>query len=140
MAISKKGKRKITVGKHIYYWVYKYLDDGLRLTVMTDEKTHSNLICDFTYKELNIYFRKLVEDDDKYKDLLLWITPGVLTPYVVHQVIDYSLENGWKPFRKDKDFVIKGIEHQLDINFWTESNKEDRKKWKSKIHNQKSKI
>ena len=28
---------------------------------MTEDKTHSRLICDFNYKELNDYFRELVK-------------------------------------------------------------------------------
>lgn len=138
MAISKKGKRKITVGEDTFYWVYKFLDDDIRLTVMTNEKSHSNLICDFSYIELNKYFRKLVEGDDKYNDLFLIISAGVLTPYVVRQVIDYGLEKGWSPHKKENDFLVKNIEHQLDINFWTESTKEEREK--HKIPNLKSKI
>jgi hypothetical protein len=127
MAISKKGKRTITVGKDVFYWLHKFEEDSLRLIVMTQEKTNSKLICDFSYRNLNIYFRELVKGDDFYKDKGLWITEGVLTPWVVRQVIDYGLENGWSPFEKGKEFSVKDIEQKLDINFWTETTSKTRK-------------
>ena len=137
MAFNKKNKRKITVGENIFYWLYKFEKDVLRLTVMTNEKTYSRLICDFKYKNLEIYFRELVKDDTFYDDKILIISAGVLTPWVVRQVIDYALHKGWKPFEKGKDFVITDIEDKIDINFWTETTAEERK---SEIQNLKSKI
>ena len=104
---------------------------------MTGEKTHSRILCDFKYKNLWLYFRELVKDDRFYNDKLLMITEGVLTPWVVRQVMDNALQKGWKPFTKGKDFVITDIEDKIDINFWTETTAEERK---SKIRNPKSKI
>ena len=127
MTISKKNKRKIIIGQNVFHWIYKYEKDALRLTVMTDEKTHSRLICDFSYKELNIYFWELVKDDDFYKDKGLFITPGVLTPYVVKRTIDLAIGAGWKPFEKGENFTLKNIENKIDINFWTESTAVTRK-------------
>lgn len=127
MAISKRKKRKIIIDEDVFYWVYKFQNDVLQLIVMTDEKTHSRLICDFTFKELNAYFRELVKDDGFYKDKLLILSPGVLTPFVVRQTIDIALSQGWKPFQKEKDFTLKNIAHKIDINFWTESTPEERK-------------
>ncbi|MGI9055724.1 MAG: hypothetical protein ACR2F2_07975 [Pyrinomonadaceae bacterium] len=137
MAISKRNKRKITVGQNVFYWVYKFQKDVLRLIIMTEEKTHSRLICDFKYKNLWLYFGELVKDDEFYDDKLLLISAGILTPWVVRQVIDNALQKGWKPFDKGKDFLIEDIVDKIDINFWTESTAKERK---SKIQNPKSKI
>lgn len=104
---------------------------------MADEKTHSRLFCDLSYKELHIYFWELVKEEDFYKDKGLWITPGILTPFVVRQIIDLAIGAGWKPFEKGKDFILNNIEHKIDINFWTESTSETRQ---SEIRNTKSKI
>ncbi len=94
---------------------------------MTNEKTHSRLICDFKYKNLWLYFRELVKknlwlyfrelvkDDEFYDDKMLIITEGVLTPWVVRQAIDNSLEKGWKLFSKDNDFVIKDISRSTKV-------------------------
>src|SRR5215203_3520105 len=132
MAFNKKNKRKITVNENVFYWFYKFKKDILRLTAMTEEKSYTRLICDFKYKNLWLYFRELVKDDKFYDDKLLIITAGVLTPWVVRQVIDNALQKGWKPFTKGKDFVINDIEDKIDINFWTETTAEERK---SKIQN-----
>ncbi|HEY8559324.1 MAG TPA: hypothetical protein VIL74_02890 [Pyrinomonadaceae bacterium] len=137
MSVNKRNKRKITVNENVFYWLYKITDDSLRLTVMTDEKAHSRLVCDLKYKNLWLYFKELVKDDEFYKDKLSMITPGVLTPWAVRQIIDYALQNGWKSFEKGADFVITDIEDKIDINFWTETTTEERR---SKIRNPKSKI
>ncbi|HRH41142.1 MAG TPA: hypothetical protein PKY82_05815 [Pyrinomonadaceae bacterium] len=135
MAISKKGKRKIIVGKDEFYWTYKFQAEVLRLIIMLEEKSNSRLVCDFNYDNLCLYFKGLVSSDE-LRDFLI-ITPGIFTPWVVRQVIDYGLLNGWKPFEKGKDFFVKDIEKNLDINFWTETTPETRK---SAIQNPQSKI
>lgn len=127
MTISRRNKRKITVDENVFYWVYKFQDDSLRLTVMTDKKSNSRLICDFDYRKLESYFRELVKDDDSYADKFLIISPGVLTPYVIKQTIDLALKADWKPFEQGSDFLLKDIENKIDINFWTESTAEERK-------------
>ena len=109
MAISKKGKRKITVGKYVFYWISDFQIDILRLTIMTEEKSHSRLICDFDYKNFWYYFKEVIENRD------INIPSWNLSPKIVRQVIDYSLANGWKPFEKGKDFVIKDIEEKINI-------------------------
>lgn len=110
MAISKKGKRKITVGKNVFYWISDFQRDNLRLTIMTEEKSHSRLICDFEYKDFWLYFKEIVEGKD------IKIPSWNLSPKIVRQVIDYAISNGWKPFEKGKDFVIKDIESKIEIN------------------------
>lgn len=109
MAISKKGKRKIIVGKDEFYWISDFQADILRLTIMTEEKTNSRLICDFEYKDFWLYFKEIVEGKD------IKITSWLLSPKIVRQVIDYAILNGWKPFEKGKDFVIQDIENKIDL-------------------------
>lgn len=104
MAISKKEKRKITVGKDEFYWISDFQAEILRLTIMTEEKSHSRLICDFEYKNFWLYFKEIVEGKD------IKIPSWNLSPKIVRQVIDYAILNGWNPFEKGKDFVIKDIE------------------------------
>lgn len=133
MAFSKKNKRKITVGENAFYWFYDFQKDILRLTVMSGEKTYSRLVCDFKYKNLWLYFSELVKGEELYDNKILIISAGVLTPWVVRQVIDYGLKNGWQPFTKGPAFIINDIEASLDINLWTESTSETRK-FTSKAH------
>lgn len=109
MAISKKGKRKITVGKDVFYWISDFQTDILRLTVMTEEKSHSRLICDFEYKNFWYYFKEIVQGQD------IKIPSWNLSPKIVRQVIDYAILNGWKPLENGKDFVIKDIESKINI-------------------------
>lgn len=127
MAISTKNKRKITVGENAFYWTTRSKQQStvLRLTVMTEDKTHSRLICDFKCKNMYLYWGDA--DANIY----------VLTPSIIRDTIEIAKETGWKPSEKGKDFVLINIEHEIDINFWTESAPETRR---SKIENLKSKI
>ena len=109
MAISKKGKRKITVGKDVFYWISDFQTDILRLTVMTEEKSNSRLICDFEYKNFWLYFKEIVQGQD------IKIPSWNLSPKIVRQVINYGITNGWRPFEKGKEFVIKNIESKINI-------------------------
>jgi len=143
MAIRTKNKRKITVGEDVFYWTcsYRYPENILRLTVMTDEKTRSRLVCKFNYKDFWLYFDDLVygnlKRDELYDDDLLEATNGIITPWLARQVIDHALQKGWKPLTKGRDFVITETEDKFDTNFWTEAGLKARK---SEIRNPKSKI
>jgi hypothetical protein len=139
MSFNTRNKRKITVGENVFYWTFKiqYAEDILRLTVITEDKTHSRLICKFNYKDFWLYFSDGLSEDERYNNELLKITNGNITPWLVRQVIDSAIKKGWKPFEKGKDFLIKETEDKIDINFWTETTAKERK---SKIRNPKSKI
>ncbi|MBX7171798.1 MAG: hypothetical protein K1X72_12630 [Pyrinomonadaceae bacterium] len=109
MAFSNKGKRKITLGKDVFYWISDFRTDILRLTIMTEEKAHSRLICEFEYKDFWYYFKQFVEDQNIK-------TPNWnLSPKIVRQAIDYAILKGWKPFEKGKDFVLKDMENKIKI-------------------------
>lgn len=110
MTISKKGKRKLTVGKNEFYWISDFQRDILRLTIMTEEKSHSRLICDFEYKNFWLYFKKIVQGEN------IKIPSWNLSPKIVKKVIDYGIANGWKPFEKGKSVIIKDIESKININ------------------------
>jgi hypothetical protein len=89
MALSRKNKRKITVGENVFNWIVRnqLSKDILRLTVITEYKTHSRLICKFRYKDFWFYFKEIVEGelkaDECYNDELLKLTNGALTPRLV---------------------------------------------------------
>ena len=129
MSFNTKNKRKITVGENVFYWTFKiqFPEDILRLTVMTEDKTRSRLICKFKYKDFWLYFSDGLKENERYNDELLKITRGNITPWLVRQVIDNAIKKGWKPFEKGKDFVIKETEDKIDINFCTETTAKERK-------------
>jgi hypothetical protein len=102
MAISKKGKRKITVGKDIFYWIYKFQKEILRLTIMIEDKTLSRLIYNFNCKDYWLY-----------PDIRVWD----FSPNIVRQAIEYGLKNGWNPAEKGKDFIINEVGESFDLTF-----------------------
>lgn len=103
MVISKKGKRKIKVNENVFYWSANFGTDILRLTIMTDEKSFSRLICEFNYKNRWLYFKEGKGDT--------WI----LTPHIVRQSIDYGISEGWSPFEKGRDLFIENMEKILNL-------------------------
>ena len=119
MAISTKGKRKITVGKDVFYWIYKFQEDILRSTTMSEDKTHSRLIYYFNCRNYWLYSEKRVWD---------------FSPSIIRQAIEYGLKKGWNPAEKGKDFIINEIGESFDLIFKSSETHQ------SKIQNLKSKI
>jgi hypothetical protein len=134
MAINKRHKRKITAGESVFYWTSKYFypHNILRLTVMTDEKTHSRLVRKFKYKDFRLYFKEFVEGEirreDFYENELMNITDGSLIPWLDRQIIQVGRREGWKPLTKEKDFVMEKITEKIDINLLTERAQKMRQK------------
>lgn len=118
-----KNKRRIDVDGDVFYWTFKirYPQDILRLTVMTEEKTHSRLICNFRYKDFRLFFSDHLQPDEHYDDELLKITGGNLTPWLVRQVVDHALKKGWKPLAKGQDFIISETEAKINVDDGTET-------------------
>lgn len=117
MAISKKGKRKITVGNDVFYWIYKFQKDFLRLTIMSEEKTNSRLIYHFNCKDYWLNRETRVWD---------------FSPNIIKKATEFGLSSGWNPLQKGKDFIIKEVEKSFDQFFESEISES--------IQNPKSKI
>ena len=131
MAISKRNKRKITIDQNIFYWTHRFHKDFLRLTVMTDEKSNSSLICDFKALDPWLHFKEILQGKIAPAETLL-----IIKPHLVRQVIDVALKSGWKPFEKGGDFILIDIEQKIDVNFGNEIIQN----LKSEFQNLKSKI
>ena len=116
MAISKRNKRKIVVGQNVFYWIHKFHKEFLRLTIMTDEKSNSRLICDFKALDPWLHFKEILDGRIDPAETLL-----VIKPHLVNQVINIALKSGWKPFEKGGDFFLKDIEQKININFGNET-------------------
>ena len=70
---------------------------------MSEEKSFSQLICEFNHKDFWLYLSEGTGDK--------WI----LTPQIIRQSIEYGLANGWKPREKEKHFIVKNMDKILDI-------------------------
>lgn len=116
MAISKRNKRKITVNQDEFYWFHKFHEDFLRLTVMTDEKNNSRLICDFKALDPWLHFKEILQRKIDPEEASL-----IIKPRLVSQVINIALKSGWKPFEKGGDFILKDIEQKIDLEFGNET-------------------
>lgn len=106
MAISKKNKRKIIVNENdeLYWTCTRHSSkDLLILRIMSEEKSLSQLICEFNHKDFWLHFKD--GTGDKWN----------LSPQIVRQSIEYGLSNGWNPHKKESHFVVKNMNEILKI-------------------------
>lgn len=70
---------------------------------MSEEKSFSQLICEFNHKDFWLYFSEGTSDNWK------------LTPEIIKRSIEYGLKNGWNPYKREKHFVVTNMDKILDI-------------------------
>lgn len=105
MAFSKKNKNKIKYENNEFYWSgRKNFDENiLTLRIMSEEKSYSQLVCEFNHKDFWLYFSEGTGDT--------WN----LSPQIVKRCIEYGLANGWNPDKKEKHFIVKNMDKILNI-------------------------
>lgn len=109
MAITKKGKRKITVGNQLYYWSTRGEDYSIALSLMTDFEGSGIAFCHFDYHHIP------VKQTNKYGEYISLSDQFVITPYIVRQAIEIALENGWKPLEKGPNLNLGSLDEKIDL-------------------------
>ena len=92
MAISKKGFRKITVDKRVFYWKFSE-----KVLVTCDEIKNSLLIVDFGWYDVWLYVN---DKENRPSDF----EPKTVTPKFVSESISFALKNGWKDGKIEIEF------------------------------------
>ena len=105
MAISKRNKRKIKYENSEFYWSVrtKLAEDILILRIMSEEKSFSQLICEFNHRDFWLYFSEGTGDTWNF------------SPQIIKQCIEYGLANGWNPDKKESNFIVENMDKILDI-------------------------
>lgn len=110
MTMPKKGRRKITVDGELYYWKTRINKQRIKhpsadafqidVTIVIEHSQYpsSDLIVSFIGKELWAY------------GVISGVQTISITPSVVRSVIQYALNNGWKPQKNKQNVVIKNAE------------------------------
>ena len=115
MAFSKKKKRKITVDGQEYFWSATGDDGWINLYVMVNIQGGQKLWCQFDYHQ-----DKTPHDDGGGFTLS---NQFVITPYIVRQVIEYGLKNGWTPLEKGAEIRLGYLDDKIDLRL--DQNKEN---------------
>jgi hypothetical protein len=115
MALNKKERRKIVVDDKEYFWIATGNDGWIDLCISSEIKGSPKLLTGFDYKypvddDINIAYQ------------------FVITPYIVRQVIEYALSQGWKPFEKGKDFALP-VDDKIDLRLDKNTAISEKKSW-----------
>jgi hypothetical protein len=112
MTLPSKGLRKILVDDMRYAWSATGNDGRIGLTIAPLEGDGQILRTSFGYHSKLI--RKIVKSDgssiENYRQQF------VITPFIVRQVIEYGLDNGWHPSKKGKQIYIENMDEKIDLN------------------------
>ncbi len=111
MTLPKKGLRKITVDGFHYAWSAKGNDGGISLTVAPLYNEGQILTTEFDYHS-KVVDGGILEDGSKWRTSIQQL---IVTPYIVRQVIEYALKNGWNPLEKGPQLNIYPIEDKIDL-------------------------
>lgn len=114
MAIPKKGLRTITVQGKKFGWISSGTDNGVYIVVVAlPQRTGRKLVWGTAY-----YYRPPEPIPDRsgqntagygYKNIT------TITPYIVRQVIDHALQQGWDPDTPAKDWFFLKKETVIDL-------------------------
>jgi hypothetical protein len=116
VTFSQKKRRKITVGDHDFFWVATGNDGYIDLCVSSEIKGSPKLLTAFDY----------------HYDAQSSAKQFVVTPFIVRQVIEHALQNGWKPFEKGRDLELPAAD-KFNLNLLTKTKRPPSVNPKSKI-------
>ena len=106
MAFAKKSKRRITVGDQAYFWSCTGDDGWISVWVGCDVQGGQRLSCSFDYHQ-----------DVMPSGPGRWTVSNqfVVTPYIVRQVIDHALAQGWTPLSGGGELQLGSLDGLIDL-------------------------
>jgi hypothetical protein len=109
MAFPKKSKRRIVVDGHLLYWSATGSDGCINLLVMSDFKQSGKVFASFDYHQIKV---PRTIDGCEHTSL---IDQFVITPYIVRQVAQLALSQGWKPVEKSNNVQLGRVDNKIDL-------------------------
>ena len=111
MALPKKDRRKITVDGHQYFWIASGNDDFIHLIICSANVPGQKLLAQFDYHSFHI----ITADSTQLKQTLS------ITPFIVRQVIQYGINSGWTPEKKNSDLGLGFLDNKIDLKLKPET-------------------
>jgi hypothetical protein len=106
MAFTRKKKRRIIVDGHLLYWVATGDDGWINLSIMSDVEGAGIVFASFDYHHIQV---PLPTGGFSMTDQF------VITPYIVRQVAQLALAQGWKPLEKGKNLHLGSVDSRIDL-------------------------
>lgn len=111
MALPKKGLRKITVSDFKYAWSATGNDDFISLTIAPLWQAGQLLSTAFGYHSTVIEEIQMPDGTTiRHGQQRLRVTP-----FLVRQIIEYALRNGWQPEGKGQFYLPEAVERVIDL-------------------------
>ena len=112
MALPKKGLRKITVNDCRYTWSATGNDEVIHLSILSLDKPSRLLTTMFGYHSkvtgnLHDATGKVIGYSAKQQ--------LIITPYIVRQVVQHALDQGWNPKEEGSQLCLPNIEEMIDL-------------------------
>lgn len=111
MAFPKKDRRKITVDGHQYFWIASGNDGYIDLIICSANIPGQKLFAQFDYHSFHI-------NTGDSRQLIQTLS---ITPFIVRQVIQYGINSGWTPEKKNSDLGLGFLDNKIDLKLKPET-------------------
>jgi hypothetical protein len=111
MALPNKGLRKITIGKSRFAWSATGNDGWISLTIAPLNNLGQLVTTAFSYHSKATSITQTLDG----RQIIHAKQQLIITPYIVRQVIEYALQEGWNPQEKGPQFVLHNMEGKIDL-------------------------
>ena len=111
MALPSKGLRKITVGKSRYAWSATGNDGWISLIIAPLSNPGQLVTTALGYHSKATSSTQTPDG----RQIIHTKQQLIITPYIVRQVIECALQEGWNPKEKGPQLVLHNVEGKIDL-------------------------
>lgn len=109
MAFTRKKKRRIVVDGHLLYWSATGNDGYINLAIMSAFEKSGKVFASFDYHHIQVPFShngcQGILNTDQF----------VITPYIVRQVVQLAIAQGWNPLEKSDNTQLGHVDSLIDL-------------------------
>lgn len=109
MAFTRKNKRRIVVDDHLLYWSATGDDGWINLSIMSPFKNSGKVFAAFDYHQIRVPTTINGCEHISLTDQF------IITPYIVRQVVQLALSQGWKPLEKSDNLQLGYVDERIDL-------------------------
>ncbi|MEM7163154.1 MAG: hypothetical protein AAF487_12025 [Bacteroidota bacterium] len=118
MGLPKKGSRVLQIDDCTYRYIVSGNDDTIDLIIELEDGKGQRFMASFYYHHMRT--EKKTIKGESYSSLT---QRNQITPGVVKEVIEYGIQNGWKPEKPGKELRLNLIDDKINLNLLANSDK-----------------